>query len=262
MSFQEGSSRLSKIISLVGWMALILSVIFYFAGGAREFWLIVGTGAFIFAVFQAVVWVFDGFTGKGAESGNLLWPLKRRKLSSNNNAVISNKPQKSVSGVGGWLMFFVISLMVLSPARAILETAVNLKDAERLYPTIVNVAEWVNYKMSIWAALLAVSSLMVWAGWNLLKVHVPSSVRNAIIVIWISSLLLQGADAYLSWLFFDIGPAEFLGPEMIGPLLGSLAYAFIWTWYLKVSVRVTNTYFRGEEAGSATTSLERREPSI
>lgn len=262
MSFQEGSSRLSKIISLVGWIALILSVVLYFASGAREFWFIVGTGALVFSVFQAVVWVFDGFIGKGSGSGNLFWPLKRKAIPSNHHAVIPSKPKKDISGVGGWLMFFVVSLMAISPARAILETAGNLKNAERLYPAIISVPEWVNYKMSIWFAVLAVAALMVWAGWNLLKVHMPSSVRNAIVVIWTSSLLLQGADAYLSWLFFDVSLSEFLAPDLIGPLLGSFAYAFIWTWYLKVSTRVTNTYFRSGEAANRTSTLERREPTI
>ncbi|WP_397474234.1 DUF2569 family protein [Pusillimonas sp.] len=273
MDATEGVSRIAKLISGTAWVILLLGIVFFAYVAlfeARPEWGalfgLLAVVTVIFALMQSVVWVIDGFIGNKDMGRNFLWPYKRKalrakKLAAPGKASRQVAKNADLKGVHGWLFFFVLTLMVFSPLRTLGETARNISDAERAYPTIVDLAQWGNYKTAIWMAVLAYSIALVWAGWSLMRHFIPSSVSAAIAVMWICPIALLAIDMYASITFLEMEASEYFSTEIIGGMMGGLVYAGIWTAYLKLSRRVKNTYY-ADWTTFSNARQERSEPTL
>lgn len=255
MNAKEGVGRIAKLISVLAWVILLAGTVITVSEslfGSRVEWgqffgLIVAL-VIIFAVIQGIVWVIDGFIGdKEGPTHNFLWPYKRKSLRAKKLDDLGKASRRAAKnahliGVHGWLFFFVLTLMVFSPLRTLGETARNISDVERAYPTIVDLAEWGNYKTAIWIAVLGYSIALVWAGWSLKRHLIPSSVSAAIAVMWICPIALIAIDMYAAMAFLGMEALDYFSTEIIVGMIGWLVYAGVWTAYLKLSRRVKNTY--------------------
>jgi len=142
-------------------------------------------------------------------------------------------------GVGGWLLFFVIVLAVLSPLRLVVETAMLVgEDAElaavfgESFDTIVRFE---------WALAALIIGVFWFLAWRLVKVHVWRSVQITIAGIWLMGPVAGLAEVAAIAMLADLPMAE-LSAGIGVALLQPTVFCIIWTAYLLKSVRVANTY--------------------
>lgn len=165
----------------------------------------------------------------------MLTPLQRAYLEANPEATLaSDAPEnfeeaQALSGVGGWLLFLIISLIFFGPLLTIALNYSELSITDENNASPLSSEEWQYFVWLSWAMVAAYCIVSAAAGLLLLKRHKPSTIPIVIAVIWI------------------IGPIlAFAGVAVEGGLLGgegrSLILAIIWTAYLLRSKRVKNTY--------------------
>lgn len=274
MNAKEGVGRIAKLISALAWVILlggtVISASESLFGRRVEWGLFFGlliSLVIIFSVIQGIVWVIDGFIGeKDGAAHNFLWPYKRKslrvkKLDDSGKASRQEAKNAHLIGVRGWLFFFILTLMVFGPLRTLGETARNISDVERAYPTIVDLAQWGHYKTAIWIAVLGYCIAIIWAGWSLKRHLIPSSVSAAIAVMWICPIALIAIDMYAAMAFLEMKASDYFSKEIIAGMIGGLVYAGVWTAYLKLSRRVKNTYHTTITA-DPDSGRERSEPTL
>jgi hypothetical protein len=146
-------------------------------------------------------------------------------------------------GVGGWLGLLIAALMVLGPLRSVTLTINNISNAESANNALLTSQYWVDYKAATWVILLIATTVSIGAGYCLYRIHLPSSVRFAIICLWVigpGMVLADWAAAYLL-LFRPLNRPLDSGP-FVRTLGVSIVGSFVWTAYLQQSDRVKNTY--------------------
>jgi hypothetical protein len=138
-------------------------------------------------------------------------------------------------GVEGWLMFFLVTLAVLTPVFLIIGAFIQWEDAStayRIYPGLGAV--------DIGSAALIV--ILAWfAAYRLTAVFNRTSVHITISILWIIALIYVLVQPILVGAVTGLSVGDVLsaaGPEQFRPL----GYATIWTAYLLTSKRVRNTY--------------------
>lgn len=180
----------------------------------------------------------------------LLTPRERRFLEENPDAVRTSKPQNNgeLSGVEGWLLFLVVSLVVLGPLATILMTAADLNQATEIYPNAVGTALWENAKLIAWVSAAAFCIISVYAGITLAKKHVRSSVTVAIACLWTAGPVLGIASLMAMGQAGGEPNASDFGAAVGRPVI----WAGIWTAYLLRSKRVQHTYLAEPNAERAT----------
>ncbi len=146
---------------------------------------------------------------------------------------------QNISGVGGWLGWFIFALIVLGPLITLGSHQINFTQAELQNPALKLLDSWKDFKEIAWYTIFFFTGLNVYAGYLLLNKHEYSSVLTTKKILWITgpiaSIFLNVIVIYL--IFGSVEPIEAL-PQIIKDTLGSL----IWIWYLNKSVRVKNTY--------------------
>lgn len=153
----------------------------------------------------------------------------------------SNVQNPGPSGVGGWLAFLVIALMILAPLFSISGVQGMLMSVEAKYPALINSSQWSNYKTVEWIAALMFSTLSFYGGYGLAMKRTPDVVSRAKLILWFNYPI----NAIVSGIVI---PAVMLGvwkeqmDSAIGVLGASLLCLWIWTAYLNKSKRVSNTY--------------------
>lgn len=251
MNVSEGVSRLAKLVSALGWAAaaaIFLGTLSSASAGRRyPDWGTVAIGCvvavLVWAIFQAIVWVIDGFIGNRGAKSNIIFPrllLFRRRP---NHTPTPSLARPDLVGVHGWLFFFVIVLMVFSPLMLISGIFNELQLAEKQVPEAIAEEYWRNYKIRVWSVAGAAIGLMVAAGYRLMTVHNASSVTFAIAALWLCGpvltlimiLIPATAGAQISDIFASEQTATLLSGSFVSPI--------IWTIYLKTSRRVRNTYY-------------------
>ena len=147
-----------------------------------------------------------------------------------------------LAGVGGWLGFLIIGLMILWPLIYFGILSNEFHDAEKQFPQLINNAQVVKFKQVSWLIFAAQVAISFSAGYRLWKIHFSESVRFAILALWLSGPL--GNFMYLIAIAFIFGLQAGTDalPEMLGGILGPCIHASIWTAYLMRSLRVKNTY--------------------
>ena len=163
------------------------------------------------------------------------------KRTKGGGTVVAKSAQ--LTGVGGWLGLLIAGLIVLGPLRSVTSTINNISNAESANSALLTNQLWLNYKAAVWVIWGIATTVSIGAGYCLYRIHLPSSVRFAIISLWVigpGALIADSAALYLA-IFRPLNRPLDSG-ELLGMLVGSLVVSGIWTAYLLKSVRVKNTY--------------------
>ena len=146
---------------------------------------------------------------------------------------------QSISGVGGWLGWFVFALMVLGPILAIGGQEVEFTKSELANPALKLLDSWNDYKLIAKFTVYFLVGLRIYAGYLLLNKHVSQSVKTTKKILWITGpIATVFLNVIVVKLVFDSAPSGEVIPQIIKDTLNSL----VWIWYLNKSVRVKNTY--------------------
>lgn len=156
-----------------------------------------------------------------------------------------------ISGVGGWLGFLIVVLMIINPLSGFGSLSNEFHDVLELFPQLENNTQLKTYKQVAWLILAALASTSFAAGYRLWKFHCPESVRFAIIAIWLVGPL--GHALYIVFIgnYLDIiSKVAHFSSNVRGHIIDktftdtiySVIAAVIWTAYLMRSTRVRNTY--------------------
>ena len=157
--------------------------------------------------------------------------------------------EKRLYGIGGWLQFLIISLMILSPLVAFGQTLSEIKTQEAGIQNLVDNPLWQSIKITIWTFTAIQCSLIISAGFRLWKDHRRTSVRYAITMLWIAGPLLSLIAVLVIAFIGNVDP--FAGPQVaqaIGSSMAGVIGATVWTLYLMRSQRVANTYTKTPQA--------------
>jgi hypothetical protein len=149
-------------------------------------------------------------------------------------------------GVGGWLSLLIVGLCVLGPLLGFGRTSADIGAAERITPALLNMGEWKSYKQYTWWVLSFSALLSFSAGFRLLKIHNPESVRFAIIALWSINFITIAGQAIIVLITFGVEVLETTGFEFFTSAFSAIIGATLWTLYLLRSRRVKNTYYKNQ----------------
>ncbi|AZY49657.1 DUF2569 domain-containing protein [Bordetella avium] len=235
MPINHGLRIVARVLSILAWLALTVCILVAM-GNPRAIGIVIGNlglGIVSFAILQGIAWGIARLSGN-AKSDNGRLPFLRRT---------DSVPTAGPKGVGGWLLLFIIVLMLFSPLRNIASTAIELNEAEKQYPELLSIAKWSTYKITMWCIVLTSVALNLFAGQRLRKHHAPDSVTLAIKALWFSGPFCQILVALAGIFILEVSIPTYLDTGAMGPFLSSILGAILWTAYLKKSRRVRNTYF-------------------
>lgn len=143
-------------------------------------------------------------------------------------------------GVGGWLTFLIMLMMLIGPFWAYIRINADLLVAEALFPRLEAAARWQLYKAFAWTTFFAAAAISVYGGHRLLIKTDPSAVRHAKIALWATGPV---GVLVASLVLFSVFGKNAVDPgNLLGVLLGSTIFTSAWTLYLTFSKRVRNTY--------------------
>ncbi len=138
----------------------------------------------------------------------------------------SSNPKDAPVGVGGWLAFFLLTMMVFSP---LMDLSYLGAHPEEIHNPVV------------WLVILAVHGLGYYAGILMLR-------RRAKGIRWAKIRLMVGAGVGVLGVVGSIvgglaDPHATATPSEFMSGLRTIGYAAIWMAYLGQSKRVKNTYY-------------------
>ncbi len=147
---------------------------------------------------------------------------------------MTDDTDKRLEGVGGWLAFLVIGLLVFTPLRGFAAfgqlSLVADKEGANL-PQLV-------YNIEVLRIALQVA-IAGFAGIKLYRSRHVDTVPLAITILWLAGPILNALDfVAVSWLLDE----QVLNGQRLGVMIGSVLWASAWTAYLLKSKRVKNTY--------------------
>jgi amino acid transporter len=185
------------------------------------------------------------------ENEPLLTPLQRAYLAANPEASLTDdapenfQQQALLKGVGGWLQFLIIALMVLGPLVTVAMTFVELSEAERLYPALQGIDAWSTAKIVTWLTVAAFCGCNMAAGYLLQTRHRRSTIPLVISLIWLAGpvMTIIGFMIVSTIVESDGSSAGELGRSLGRPIV----FCTIWTIYLLRSKRVENTYVQDDQ---------------
>lgn len=152
--------------------------------------------------------------------------------------------ERSLRGVGGWLAFFILTLSVFGPLRAVAQTYINLYGDPSV--ALAYAGRWGLLQGIEWSLVAVAAGTSVFLGWRLYAVPVWRSVQLTIAGLWLISPVVQLIDIVAVSSIAGVGVGALFG-QVFGEIIRSLGYAAIWTAYLLRSRRVENTYARYPE---------------
>jgi hypothetical protein len=151
-----------------------------------------------------------------------------------------------ISGVGGWLMFFVLTLGVFTPLAILYLLFGNLYSAG-LSARLGSIPGWPAYRLAETIVCVLHIAACAFLTWRLCMVRNWNSVRLTIAGIWAMGLGITLIDLLLTVFLLGGAFGAVFAAEMIAIGRGAI-YATLWTAYLLRSERVANTYPRyGDE---------------
>jgi len=163
------------------------------------------------------------------------WVILRSRRERSSDASIEHP-----SGVGGWLLFLIVTLMWLGPLIAAAVTNSGIRAVETEFPPLRVTPAWRTFTSTTWWTFLVLWYLSFYAGLGLAKGRDRAVVCRAQIVLWLlgpGGVLLRGI--IIPFLAFGrLSP----GFQLLGWLIVSTAAAAIWSLYLSKSRRVRVTY--------------------
>ena len=147
------------------------------------------------------------------------------------------KLDEDIRGIGGWLLVFVILLMLVGPALAGLSIIAELQAAAVDEPEWATTIDYEDALIGAWFVWGFTTLLAMIAGLLLIFRRKPSSVWTTISILWII-----GPTLNLLLLLDSYSVGESITAESWVGMVRSLIPAGIWTAYLLLSDRVANTY--------------------
>ncbi|HEV7661678.1 MAG TPA: DUF2569 family protein [Allosphingosinicella sp.] len=145
-----------------------------------------------------------------------------------------------VRGVGGWLVFFILVMAVISPLISSVQVYSELYGAA--FAGFDDDPLLSTSRIFAWA-LVAMTAIIGWfVAYRLISVHNWTSVKLAIAGIWIVGVGGMVAE-YAGVMYIGGIPLDALLAET-GPrgVIQPFIFGLIWTSYLLKSERVANTY--------------------
>ena len=144
------------------------------------------------------------------------------------------------TGVGGWLKFLVIVMMVITPLSGIGYMFETLKlEKELALGGFLLPDKWGSHKLVSWIIVLFFSVLSFYGGLGLAQGRDWSVVRRAKAIVWLTWPIFYIAMVIVMMTFLgDNAPYG----NVLGEFIASVIVASIWTAYLSRSKRVHNTY--------------------
>jgi hypothetical protein len=152
-----------------------------------------------------------------------------------------------ISGIGGWLMFFLVTLGLFTPLGILFAVLARLYLGD-LQTQLGALPGWPAYRVGETALGTAHLVLALFLTWRLVAIRQWSSVRVTIIGIWAMGIGVTLADLVLTVLVLGLNLNAVLGTETLS-LARVVGYGTIWTAYLLRSERVANTYPRHGDEG-------------
>lgn len=144
-------------------------------------------------------------------------------------------------GMGGWLAFLAFNLLVLWPLGGLVTIYAGFARIEAAFG-VAGVSAWEVYKKVTWLFFLASAAVSILAGYCLCRVRKKISVQAAVCGIWLAGPVLNLASLLVGRLVLRVSYAGGSFWQGVGSVAFSTVLAFLWTGYLKCSVRVRNTY--------------------
>lgn len=156
-------------------------------------------------------------------------------------ADITQTPE--LKGVAGWLRFFVIILAVISPIRAVVQTATILQ----IDPAIEDQlgTKWTIYEGFTWSLTAATVAATFYFAYRLIWVQNRSTVRLVIRGLWAVTIGALALDFIVASALWPENITQ-IDAEYVKGVFQSLVFATIWSLYLTKSQRVANTYVDDE----------------
>ena len=145
--------------------------------------------------------------------------------------------EDSLVGVRGWLLFLVLVLTVIGPALGAWNLISELKSLAAQDPSLVGTPEFVEVTEVSWFIWGIGTFLVFCAGLLLALRHKPSTVWIAICLLWLGGPILNGL-VLLDQLMIGVAIET---SQAIG-IVRSIVPALVWSAYLLMSRRVSNTY--------------------
>lgn len=149
---------------------------------------------------------------------------------------------KQLIGVNGWLAFLVFLMCLVAPAKAIIETQLNIITNERASPQITELPLWLTYQQLIWCVIALSSAILVYGGWRLARYRRRSSVKIAMACMWLASPLIVAGDYFITLALLGADAASVTFDTYAQSSFKIFAFPIVWSLYLLASTRVKNTY--------------------
>jgi hypothetical protein len=143
-------------------------------------------------------------------------------------------------GIGGWLVFFIFSIGIISPAFGLAGVCMAIWGAEARHPSLIDNVAWKHYKLFSWAAIVVCTAWEWWVAYGLWNRFVPRSVFHAKLMLVLLPVLTASATAIA--LNVLLGGRIDLERVYVRFLLSAIVPA-AWFLYFVYSKRVRNTYF-------------------
>lgn len=148
-------------------------------------------------------------------------------------------------GLGGWLTFFIIIMIAISPIFGVLSVITSLYGDRTLAAAYGEL--WGTLQLFEWLHALVLILGCWFIAWRLINVHNRTTVAITLAGIWliaVGGLLTEFLGvAMITGIPFGDLLAAGIGPQMVRPIV----FCALWTSYFMVSRRVRNTYLSGDE---------------
>jgi hypothetical protein len=148
---------------------------------------------------------------------------------------VERPEDRNLRGVGGWLLAFVI-LLVIGSLNRLARTSIDIDTIEQENTVYAQSLEWESLKNSIWIVGALDLTISIVAAFLLCRIFAPLSVRFAIFCLW-----MLGPVKTLIMLRMGEMPGDLTGLALASSIIPA-----IWTVYLLRSQRVKLTYYRPE----------------
>lgn len=182
-----------------------------------------------------------------ARCGNRLAATQPKAKRNKSSATVAADPailKPQLNGVGGWLGLLVVALGAIGPFWGGFRLFQAFEEAEFKTAQLSHYAPWTTYKVEVWAIFVFSAAFSMAAASGLYYRHRPSSVRFAILALWV----IFPVQAVLNIIAIATTFPDQIATAMIqatkATLVQGIIIASIWTAYLLLSKRVKNTYYQ------------------
>ncbi|MBM3646116.1 MAG: DUF2569 family protein [Alphaproteobacteria bacterium] len=135
-----------------------------------------------------------------------------------------------LTGLGGWLALFVIG-QVLGLFRGLASLLETVRLYDKADPKLVNVEVAMMVALLAFSVYVTIALFRKWRSFPVLWIYQGLAV---VLFYWLAALILSG--------MMNVSFAKFVDEAEIGRSIGTAIGVALWAWYLRVSVRVRNTF--------------------